>query len=172
MPSFPRDGNPGVSGRAAFGRDSTANCGWLRPCTLGPFRCSCKESNQRKHVARNRRPFPLRLRLRGKVQGAHPCAPVRFALPLAALTPALLAESGLARRHFPLPAGSCAPPRAHSLRTRSYFRLRLRCSAAATGTKIQIYSTGESLDQRGRTHKYGTTSNLFCHVGNCYTLYY
>ena len=37
------------------------NCGWLRPCTLGYFLCSCKESNQRKH-APGWRAYP---RLRG-----------------------------------------------------------------------------------------------------------
>ena len=37
---------------------STAICGWLRPCTLGYFLCSCKESNQRKHARLMARHLP------------------------------------------------------------------------------------------------------------------
>ena len=67
-------------------------CGVLRPCTLGDFSLYGQRKVTKRNPPRSRRPFPLRFRLRGKVQGALPCAPVRAATGSA--HPALLAKIG------------------------------------------------------------------------------
>ena len=89
---------------------------------------------QRKVTKRKHTPepptFPLRVPLRGKAQGAHPCAPVRAATGSAHPCASRLvrARAELAERKKPRPAQTAA---------RDTSRPRLRCSAAATGPKVK-----------------------------------
>src|SRR3989344_9398341 len=57
--------------------DSKANCGSPHRGQVSFFARAKKETKE--STPRMARPFPLHLRLRGKVRGAHPCAPVRAA---------------------------------------------------------------------------------------------
>ena len=57
--------------------DSKATCGSPHRGRVSFFARAKKETKE--STPRMARPFPLHLRLRGKVRGAHPCAPVRAA---------------------------------------------------------------------------------------------
>ena len=66
-----------LNGSRAMRAISTANCGSPHRGRVSFFARAKKETKE--STPRMAQPFPLRLRLRGKAQGAHPCAPVRAA---------------------------------------------------------------------------------------------
>src|SRR3990167_1733544 len=85
-PSPRRRGSSSFNGSRASLATQKHNCGWLRPCALGYFLCSCKESNQRKHAPGWRdNPIASRLTLERSPDSTSLCWRATGAIPRAAL---------------------------------------------------------------------------------------